>query len=102
MEFIPIRYADFYDVPRVFVAEHAGSVYVFNCPFDDNADEYGTSYTIHRVRAATLANTVSMSWSELVALGEPVGQCKVSEVRFDPTRRAGIDPSVLDRGLTSA
>ncbi len=102
MPFIPIRYAEFYDVRRVFVAEHDGSVYVFDCPFDEDADDYRPSYTVHRVRAATLANTVSMSWSALVALGEPVGQCKVSEVRFDPTRRAGIDPSVLDRGLTSA
>jgi len=102
LHFIPIRYAEFYDVPRVFAAEHDGSLYVFDCPFDEGADAYATSYAIHCVRAQTLANTVSMSWSELVALGEPVGECKVADVRFDPTRRAGIDPSVFVRGLTSA
>ncbi len=102
MALTPIRYADFHDVPRVFALEHAGSLYLFDCPFDERADEYPDRYAIYRIPAATLASTTGTSWSALISSGELVGHCNISEVRFDATRRAAVDDTVLARGLTSA
>lgn len=46
---IPIRYREFYDIPRAFVIENAGELLLFDCPFDDVADSYGDSYTVIRL-----------------------------------------------------
>src|SRR5262245_12330950 len=95
MAFRPIRYRDFWDVPRLFAVEHRGSLYIFDCPFDEKLDEYRESYTIYRVLGATFAGTRSMAWAQLISSGQQVGKCAVSDVRFDPTRRKSIDDSVV-------
>jgi hypothetical protein len=102
MGLTPIRYAEFHDVPRVFALEHDGSLYVFDCPFDERADDYPDTYTVYRVPAATLSSTTETSWPELITAGRRVGHCNVSDVHFDTTRRAAVDDAVLARGLTSA
>ena len=102
MALTPIRYADFHDVPRLFALDHAGSLYLFDCPFNERADEYADRYTVYRIPVATLASTTPTAWSELLGAGERVGHCKVSEVHFDATGRAAVDDGVLARGLTSA
>jgi len=102
MALTPIRYAEFHDVPRVFALEHAGSLYVFDCPFDERADEYPDGYAVYRIPGATLASTAGTSWPALINAGQPVGHCDLSDVHFDATRRASVDDAVLARGLTSA
>ena len=94
MALIPIRYADFYDVPRVFALEHRGSLYVFNCPFDEAQDDYPDSYTIYQIAGAKLPEG-ALSWADLIRAGREVGTRRVSEVRFDPSRRNSIDESGL-------
>jgi hypothetical protein len=91
----PIRYAAFYDVPRVFALEHNGSMYLFDCPFDEQADDYPDKYDIYRIPAATFESMAGLSWQELLNAGKHVGHCKVSDVHFDATRRGAVDDAVL-------
>jgi hypothetical protein len=95
MALIPIRYRDFYDVPRAFVVQRAGSLHFFDCPFDDRIDEYPDRYTVYRLDA-TLSPALDVgSWESLANKGERIGEVPTQCVQFDPTRRAAIDDSIF-------
>lgn len=96
MHWVPIRYGEFYDIPRLFLAEHAGAVYVFDCPFDEAADNYPERYQVYRLPSEILSKVGASSWEDLVHAGSYVGEVPLEAVRFDATRRAGIDDSVFD------
>ena len=88
---LPIRYAGFYDVPRVFAVEREGCIYIFDCPFDDEEDEYPDKYVVYRLPDETLASTADAAWKELIQSAVRIGECAVSDVHFDVTRRNAID-----------
>jgi hypothetical protein len=90
-DWLPIRYADFYDVPRLFAVEH-DPVFVFDCPFDDDGDEYRDTYRVLRVPSLPLSGELDFAASS----GEQVGEVPVVDVEFDETRRRAIRASVLD------
>ena len=92
---LPIRYRDFYDVPRAFVVEHRGSIYLFDCPFDDNADEYPAHYRVYRLSEHFMSSLDKGTWSDLAKEGTFVREIPVDSVRFDETRRASIDGEIL-------
>ena len=89
---LPIEYRDFHDVPRMLIAEHNGQVFLFDCPFDREADEYGTDFRVYRLNA----RPTGTSWASLAEHGDYVGSIAVDSVRFDSTRRGAIDVSGLD------
>ena len=93
MGWIPILYRDFYDVPRAFIAEHEGTAYFFDCPFDAAFDDYPSSYMVYRLAPATKPTTEE-SWEGLSALGQYVRNVLVAEITFDQTRRASIESAV--------
>lgn len=93
---ISIRYRDFYDVPRAFVVERAGSLYFFDCPFDERADDYPDRYRVYRLDSALSPSLDKGSWESLANQGQFVGEVLATRVQFDPTRRAAIDDSVFD------
>jgi hypothetical protein len=97
-----IRYADFWDVPRVFALEHDDSLYVFYCPFDEQTDDYALRYTVYRIPETTLSSVSDGAWQALIDSGEKVGQCAVADIRFDAFHPTAVDDAVLVRGLTSA
>lgn len=96
MTWIPLTYRDFYDVPRAFIVEHAGSVYFFDCPFDDSADEYPGFYWVYQMAQEPSSLTDRVSWEGLAARGKPVGKVPVELVRFDESRRVAVDGQVFD------
>lgn len=49
MKWLPINYRDYWDVPRVFVVEYKGRTFLFNCPFDDDEDDYPEEYRVYEV-----------------------------------------------------
>jgi hypothetical protein len=95
MSWMPIRYRDFYDIPRLFLVEHAGAVYIFDCPFDDALDDYPPYYRVYRVPPELIPAADSGQWESLVRVGTFVGQIPAEVVQFDATRRAAIDDSVF-------
>ena len=44
---LPIRYRDFYDLPRAVVVEFRDEMYLFDCLFDREIDEYESTYTVY-------------------------------------------------------
>ena len=91
-----IRYREFWDVPRIFFADHSGSLYLFDCQFDNNLDDYPESYQVFLMPALTDADFAG-SWADLWQRAErKVGEVPISAVRFDPTKRAAIDAEAFD------
>lgn len=93
VSWLPIRYRDFHDVPRAFIVEHEGAAYLFDCPFDDEADEYPPYYRVYHLDPA--APVDAGDWTGLASHGRFIGPIDVAQVRFDETRRAAVDASIL-------
>ena len=94
---LPMRYRDFYDVPRLVAVEYHGRVYLFDSPFDDRLDDYADEYAVYRLPKAEVASLDNPSWEGLVAASEQIGTVKVSDVTFDETGRACLNDSVFTR-----
>jgi hypothetical protein len=91
----PIRYRDFYDVPRIFVAEHAGVAYMFESRFRDAEDDYSDQYSIYTLSPAIVQGLDQTSdWAALLTDAKLVGQIAVNAVRFDETRRGFVSNEV--------
>jgi hypothetical protein len=43
------QYRDFWDVPRMFVVEVGGDTLLFDCPFDEDRDDYAPAYTVYQM-----------------------------------------------------
>jgi len=92
-----VEYRDFYDVPRIFIVEFNRKTYLFDCPFDEEVDDYGDSYTVMELPAGT-ARELPEDWSGLGRTAErEVGSCLVQDVTFDGTRRSRIDATVFSQ-----
>ena len=94
MGWIPILYRDFYDVPRAFIAEHPGTAYFFDCPFDEALDDYPSWYKVYRLGPASNPATEA-SWGGLSAKGQYLRDVPVAQITFDQTRRASISSAVF-------
>jgi hypothetical protein len=79
---LPLACRDFRDVPRVFVVEHDGRSYLFECAYDVDRDVYADGYTIYRGGERSPGNVV--------------GWLPVEAAEFDPTKRAAISAAVVD------
>jgi hypothetical protein len=96
MAMIPIRYRDFHDVPRAFVVERTGSLYFFDCAFDDQIDQYPDRYKVYRLDAALSPKLDFGSWETLATKGRLIGEVLVRRLQFDPTHRAAVDDSIFE------
>lgn len=100
MQWATIQYRDFYDVPRIFVTNHQGQLYLFDCPFDDALDDYPDSYRVYQLPALTEAELAG-SWENLPSRALRVlGTVAVTDVQFDPTKRAYVNTTSLSQLLT--
>jgi len=84
---IPIRYREFYDIPRAIVITWSGETYFLDCPFDDSLDDYPNSFTVYRLPESLAMCIDSCSWNNLARQGVPVGVVEAEEIDFDSTRR---------------
>ena len=94
MAWLPIKYFEFYDVPRLFWVEWCGSIVIFDCPFSDKLDEYCSCYSIYRVWDGKLFEN-QPDWALLLGTEKPCTTIPVSSVVFDGSRRLAIDDTVL-------
>jgi hypothetical protein len=92
----PIRYRDFWDVPRIFLVSYRGQLFLFDCPFDETLEDFPDLYHVY-VMPALGEDELSGSWAGLALKAiRHVGDVPIAQVRFDQTKRQGIDPSLLD------
>ncbi len=95
MNWVSIRYRDFYDLPRIFIASYEGRQYLFDCPFDDALDDYPESYRVYQLPLLSEAE-LQGSWEHLSARAiDFLGTLPLAAVQFDPTKRACINAAVF-------
>jgi hypothetical protein len=95
-----IDYRDLWDVPRMFLVRHEGHLYLFDCPFHEAHEDYGPAYRVYRMPELSDADRAG-SWAEFPARAVTLlGEVPLTRVRFDPTRRQGVEASVFDHLLT--
>lgn len=91
-----VEYRDFWDVPRVFLARYQDGLFLFDCPFDEDAEDFPDLYRVYRMPALS-PEDLEGSWYGLEAKAvDYLGEVPISAVRFDGTRRQEIDASVLE------
>ncbi len=100
-EWIAIEeYRDFWHVPRMFVINVDGRIILFDCPFDDELEDYTDEYTIYDLGERSL-DTLPGVWLGLSRLAVGCkGKVAVRKVTFDHTKRKQIDRTVLTDLLT--
>lgn len=87
-EWLPIRYRDFYDVPRLIAVQMADRTYLLDCRFDDDLDDYPDTYQIYVLES--LDALQDADWSNLADQGRWIGAVEVDAIRFDRSCRAAI------------
>lgn len=99
MSWATIRYREFYDITRIFVTAINGKQYLFDCPFDDELDDYPGSYRVYELPAIP-EDDLQDSWERLperaIAL---LGIVPVAKVQFDDTKRKRINTAALEELL---
>jgi hypothetical protein len=96
MDWATIRYRDFYDIPRIFITAHDGKQYLFDCPFDDDLDDYSDRYRVYQLPAIS-EDDLEGSWERLPERAvRLLGVVPVAEVQFDPTKRQRLDTAVIE------
>ncbi|MEK6409633.1 MAG: hypothetical protein AABN34_22140 [Acidobacteriota bacterium] len=96
MNWATIRYRDFYDVPRIFITALDGQEYLFDCPFDDDLDDYSDHYRVYQL-PAILESELEGSWELLPEQAERLlAAVPVAEVQFDSTKRQRINTTVIE------
>lgn len=93
----PIQYRGFWDVPRIFLVAARDQLFLFDCAFNEELDDYPDEYQVFELlRGAD--DPLPQDWTTLADRATArLGTVPVSDVMFDPTRRQAIDASVLDR-----
>jgi len=93
----PIQYRGFWDVPRIFLVAASDRLFLFDCAFSEELDDYPDEYIVFVLPEGT-DDSLPQDWTTLVDRATArLGTVPVSEVTFDPTRRQAIDASILDR-----
>jgi hypothetical protein len=96
MSWSTIRYRDFYDVPRIFITTHDGKLYLFDCPFDEELDDYPERYRVYQLPAIS-EDELQGSWEHLPERAARVlATVPVAQVQFDSSKRNSIDTAVLE------
>jgi hypothetical protein len=92
---LPICYREFWDVPRIFLTQFRDRTYLFDCPLDENIEDFPETYQVYEM--PDLSNEVLHgTWESLSTLAVRwVGEVPISSVSFDPTKRNSISSKAL-------
>lgn len=94
----PISYRGYWDVPRIFLTRYQGDIYLFNCPFSEELDEYPDDYEVFLMPADMHEENLPTDWTLVAGLAvRRLGTVPVTDVQFDPTRRKQVNTSALDQ-----
>jgi hypothetical protein len=96
LNWVPITYRDFYDIPRAIVVKRSGLLYFFDCAFDEMADEYPDFYNVYLLPAEMAAIIDESSWEGLAEQGKFLARVPVRDVKLDVSRRASMRDDIFD------
>jgi hypothetical protein len=92
----PIKYMGFWDVPLIFITRHRGEIFLFDCPFDEELDDYSESYKVYTLPDLG-EQELPKDWTTLHRRAtQYLGEIPVSRVHFDPSKRQAVDVDVLE------
>ena len=93
---VPIRYREVWDVPRIFVVSYGNNLLLFDCPFDEEIEDYQDLYHVYLMPLLT-EQDLAGSWGNLAERAtEHLADVPISRVHFDPSMRQSVDASLLD------
>jgi hypothetical protein len=91
----PIKYFSFFDVPRTFVFERGGQVYLLTAGFDDETDEYREAYEVYAIPGLRSVDGIT-DWKSVEPLPKTcIGRVPVASVVFDKSSRKSVDDAFL-------
>ena len=93
---VSIEYRDFYDIPRLFIAERHGVVYLFDGQFSASCDDYPSHFNVFRLSSKIDDVRKEPDWSRLNEQGEHIAVVLADTIEFDVTRRKSISDRVFD------
>lgn len=86
-----VAYRDFYDFPRMFVVEDSRSLFLFDCPFDDELDDYPRKYTVYELKGLN-RESLPTDWTALSGRASRcLGTVSLERIRFDATKRRRVE-----------
>jgi hypothetical protein len=96
MTWAPIKYRDFFDVPRIFLARHRGRWVLFDCEFDQEADDYSPNYHVYLLPELPVED-LRGDWTHLAKRATRwLGRVEVGKVEFDRTLRERVNLDVVE------
>jgi len=99
---VPFQYREFYDVPRCLIVHYQRSLILLQSTFDEQLDDYESDYSVYRLPDSVEEALLGDSWKFLDDVSKTfIGRIPVSAVRYDSTKREGLDPACLDDAVGS-
>ncbi len=99
--FAPILYRDFWDVPRIFLVEHKGVHFLFDCLFDESSEDFSGHYNVYLLPELGKFE-LEGSWAHLSKKAiSSLGEIPIHQVSFDETKRKEIDVTLLENLISS-
>jgi hypothetical protein len=97
-----VQYRDFWDVPRIFLVSFEQSLFLFDCRFSDEVEDYSNKYQVFLMPYLEEQDLIG-SWKRLPKKAtRSLGEIPVQEVRFDETRRKFIEGEAVLKLLKGA
>ena len=92
-----IKYHAFWDQPRTFHTLDGEKIFLFDCQFDEQLDDYPSFYNVYQISSLELSDLPAL-W---VRLEENklrlLGTLKISQSAFDQTLRKKVDLNILSQ-----
>ena len=96
---LPIRYREVWDVPRIFLVARGDNLLLFDCPFDEETEYYPDLYHVYLMPPLT-EQELTGSWGNLAGRAtEHLADVPIARVKFDPSIRQSVDAAILDELL---
>lgn len=88
-----IHFYEFWDVPRIFTLRLDCDNLLFDSSFDESIDDYSEYYKVY---ALPLSVPIDDDWPRLIKEASYWGKVKISDVKFDESKRREIDLALFD------
>ena len=96
-----VQYRDFWDVPRIFLASFGHSLFLFDCKFSKESEDFNTEYEVFLMPELS-ENDLVGSWEGLANKAlKFLGAIPVDAINFDETRRGSIKSEVISTLLNA-
>jgi hypothetical protein len=95
-QWAPIRYREFWDVPRIFLAPYQGKWFLFDCRFDEATEDFPDFYRVYLIPEPS-EEELAGSWDKLhEGVARCSGEVPIAKVHFDSSKRREIETKILD------